>query len=341
MARILKFNPGSQPQYAIGLLIVIGIVSVADLATNEMITRLFAGRGIDIQYGQYWRLLTLGFVHSGFLHLAFNCYGLWLLGGMYERLAGGKWMLGVFVIAVLASGGAGALVYDAHATMVGASGGVYGLFAAVLAYYYTKTGSIQGMFRVPQSRLLLIWLGFGIFMSIRMPGVSLVGHLAGFVPGAVLGYYYELWYSRRAEFYHKASAVAVVAMTVLVCAYACYPIGRASLSAVQAMKAYEDGDMERGDDLRKQAADGKRKDDGTMALMRHLKLWREHAFGKKSNDMEALTWPLLHAKGVNGKSEIPYGFVSEDDLGIPRVTVDDTPSDVEDAGREGEIHGNE
>ena len=84
MAYIRKFNPGSQPPYTIGLMVVIGIISLLDLLTSEMMTRLFSTRGIDVQYGQYWRLLTMGLVHADFMHLGFNMYGLWLLGGIYE-----------------------------------------------------------------------------------------------------------------------------------------------------------------------------------------------------------------------------------------------------------------
>ncbi|MHC4841547.1 MAG: rhomboid family intramembrane serine protease, partial [Planctomycetota bacterium] len=266
-------------------------------------------------------------------------YGLWLLGGIYERLSVGKWMLGVFFVSVLASSGMGALVYDIHTPMVGASGGVYGLFASVLAFYYTKTGSIQGMFRLQQSRQLLIWLGIGIFMSISIPNVSLVGHLAGFVPGAVLGYYYEHWYSRKVDFYHKASAIAVVAMTVAVAAYACFPYGRASLSAVQAMKAYEAGEMDRGNLLMEEANEGRRIDDGTKMLMDHLKIWRNFYYKKKPHAEEVLTWPKLHTDPIPSANGDYRAFLNP--KAFPSVIVDDTASDVEDAASNRGEHGDE
>ncbi len=337
MGHIRKFNPGSQPPYTIGLMIAIGLVGLADLVTSEMMTRLFSARGIDIQYGQYWRLITMGFIHADFMHIAFNLLGLYFLGGAYERIAGGKWMLGVFFIAVLASSGMGSLVYDADRIMLGASGGVYGLFACVLAYYYAKIGSIEGMWQVPGSRMLLIWLGVGVYMSISKENVSLLGHVAGFVPGVILGYYYEHWYDRTADIYHKTAAVMVVALTVIVAAYASFPVDRASFKAVQAMKAYEAGRIERGDELLESAEDGKRQDDGTVFLLNHLKTWRNHIYKKDKDADVYLTWPLMHLKKVETLDGDYSGFLNPDAFG--RTTVDVSPADVQDAGTKRENDG--
>lgn len=340
MGHIRKFNPGSQPPYTKWALVVIGVVGLADFFSHEMVSRLFAARAIDIQYGEYWRLLTMGLVHADEMHIAFNMFSLWILGGIYERIAGGKWMLGIFVISVLASSSMGSLIYDSHTLMRGASGGVYGLFAAVLAYFYAKIGSVKGMLQVPQSRQLLMWLGIGVAFSIFVPNVSLLGHAAGFVPGAILGYYYEHWYDRSVDIYHKTAAVMVVALTVIVAAFACFPIGRASFDAVRAMKAYEAGRIERGDELLESAEDGKRQDDGTLMLISHLKLWRKHVYKTYDESDEVLSWPLIHRETFKTpfySNKLEYYFLEPKFFAT--TSVDVPPPDVQDAGTKGEDDG--
>ena len=51
-----------------------------------------------VQNGQFWRLITAGFVHSGFLHLLFNMYSLYLIGTQLENFVGkGKFFSNLFL----------------------------------------------------------------------------------------------------------------------------------------------------------------------------------------------------------------------------------------------------
>ena len=85
--------------------------------------------GPSIEDGEWWRLVTGAFVHSGLLHIGFNAYLLWFLGGALERYAGTVRLLAIFFVSVL-WGSAGALLLEPDAATVGASGGVFGLMAA-------------------------------------------------------------------------------------------------------------------------------------------------------------------------------------------------------------------
>ena len=38
--------------------------------------------------GEYWRIVTAGFLHAGFFHLLFNMLSLWILGSMLEPAIG-------------------------------------------------------------------------------------------------------------------------------------------------------------------------------------------------------------------------------------------------------------
>jgi hypothetical protein len=150
------------------------------------------------------------------------------------------------------------------------------------------------MWEIPMARTLLIWLGFGVWMSLQ-PNVSLLGHLGGFVPGVVLGVFFEHRYARQLDVYHKLAATLVIAAVVFLLAFASAPFTRASWWALRAMHAYEDGDLARGDELMGEAARRKVNNDGTRALMTHMQVWRrDHSMRPGEFTLVQLRWPLIH-----------------------------------------------
>jgi len=55
------------------------------------LTDTTSNRLVDIKRGQVWRLITPVFLHFGFLHIFFNCYMLFYLGGQVENRFGTLW----------------------------------------------------------------------------------------------------------------------------------------------------------------------------------------------------------------------------------------------------------
>ncbi len=125
--------------------------------------------------GQWYRIITAAFVHAGLIHLIFNMIVLWWLGGALERYAGST-RLGMVFLSSVVWGSAGALLMAPDALTVGASGGIYGLMAALLVLERQ-----QGM--------ALLGSGLGVFLLLNLgltfviPGISIGGHLGGIVGG--------------------------------------------------------------------------------------------------------------------------------------------------------------
>ena len=44
--------------------------------------------GPAVHAGDWWRLLTAGFLHAGIIHIAFNMYALFILGSLLEPVVG-------------------------------------------------------------------------------------------------------------------------------------------------------------------------------------------------------------------------------------------------------------
>lgn len=128
--------------------------------------------------GQWYRLLTSGFLHYGMLHLAFNMYALWALGQTLEPMLG-RLRFGMVYIACLLGGSAGALLLQPEGLHGGASGAVFGLFGLITVGYVQRGIN-------PLTTSLGAVLMINVLLSFR-PGISFGGHLGGAVAGALCG----------------------------------------------------------------------------------------------------------------------------------------------------------
>ncbi len=131
--------------------------------------------------GEVWRLLTMGFVHGSFLHLAVNMFSMYNLGMALERLYGHIRFALILLLSVI---GGGLLLLSGSTSVlaVGLSGGLYGLVAAYIASLW-----IRGILNDPYVRRSILNLVL-INLAINfMPNVSAIGHLGGFLTGGLLG----------------------------------------------------------------------------------------------------------------------------------------------------------
>jgi membrane associated rhomboid family serine protease len=130
--------------------------------------------------GEWWRIVTAGFLHAGLLHLAFNMYFLYFLGTLLEP-AIGKVRFAVIYAVSLAGGSFGALLISPDAVTVGASGAVFGLMgAAILAM------RARGLDPMQSGLGMTLLLNLGI--TFLIPNISIGGHLGGLAAGFVTGY---------------------------------------------------------------------------------------------------------------------------------------------------------
>jgi membrane associated rhomboid family serine protease len=128
--------------------------------------------------GQWYRLVSSGFLHYGIFHLAFNMYALYMLGQTLEPMLG-RLRFAMVYFACLLGGSAGALLLQPHGLHGGASGAVFGLFGLIMVGYIQRginplTTSLGGV------------LIINVLLSFR-PGISFGGHVGGAVAGAICG----------------------------------------------------------------------------------------------------------------------------------------------------------
>ena len=101
--------------------------------------------------GQWWRLFTCTFLHFGFLHLALNMYALYDGGRFTERLYGHAEFLALYVVSGL-TGSVASLLWNPLVNSAGASGAIFGVYGAMVAYA-AKPGN-----RLPATMIVLEFL---------------------------------------------------------------------------------------------------------------------------------------------------------------------------------------
>ena len=126
--------------------------------------------------GEYWRLIGSAFLHIGLLHLAGNMLALAIVGPALERVFGWWRFLAIYLVSALGGSVAVYLFGSPYGAVAGASGAIYGLFAATLIV--VRRLGLDARFMV-----LAVALNFAVSFA---PGISLLGHLGGFLAGGLL-----------------------------------------------------------------------------------------------------------------------------------------------------------
>lgn len=147
----------------------------------DVFLNVFSIHGPSIRAGQYYRLLTGIFIHSGIFHILFNCYALYILGSQIESFFGKV----KFTIIYLFSGLIGALfsmTFGGNYASVGASGAIFGLMGSLLyfGYYYRiYLGNVVKSQIIP---LIVTNLVIGLIS----PGIDNYAHIGGLLGGILI-----------------------------------------------------------------------------------------------------------------------------------------------------------
>ena len=164
----------------------------------------------EVASGEYWRLVTSGFLHGNLIHLGTNMLSLYWLGIPLERILGRWRMLAIYLLSLFGSS-VGVLLFSAPVSLtIGASGAVYGLMGALLVTFRRLRLDL---------RPLIVILALNVVITFTYPGLSWQGHLGGFVVGAIVGaaMVFPPRHSRRAWQWGVSIGLVVVlvALTVI------------------------------------------------------------------------------------------------------------------------------
>jgi membrane associated rhomboid family serine protease len=133
--------------------------------------------GPAVAEGEWYRLVTSGFLHASLVHIGFNMLLLYFLGRLLEPALGTSRFV-VLYFASLLAGSLGALLLDPNALTLGASGAVFGLAGAT---FVIARG--RGMDAIASQIGFLI--AFNLIFSFTASRISVGGHLGGLIGGSL------------------------------------------------------------------------------------------------------------------------------------------------------------
>lgn len=161
---------------------------------------------------EYWRLVTVGFLHDGLFHILVNMLSLYWVGIVLEP-AIGRLNFGVVYLTALLAGSFGALLFSPDIPSVGASGAIFGIFGALIVVAYRRGIPIW------QSGLGFV-LVLNLVISVSFRGISIGAHLGGLVAGLIAGVLVVEFAERRRKEWLVLAGCAALAVACVVGAVA-------------------------------------------------------------------------------------------------------------------------
>ncbi len=144
--------------------------------------------------GDVWRLFTAMFLHANLFHILFNAWALWVFGTMVERDFGTpRFVLIYLTTGLLAS--VTSYAFGPSTTIgVGASGAIFGIFGAFVAYNYRRRHLALAAANLRWATTLLV---INVLFAFSFGQIDWRAHLGGFVAGLLAGSVAEGWGDRR------------------------------------------------------------------------------------------------------------------------------------------------
>jgi membrane associated rhomboid family serine protease len=168
--------------------------------------------GYGVADGEWYRLITAAFLHVplnqgtfGITHILFNMWALWVLGPQLEQVLGRARFTVLYLLSAL-GGNVLLFLVDPGQPALGASGAIFGLFAA-----FFVIGRRLGI----DTRGIVFLIVINLMFTFTFSGISWEGHVGGLIIGAVLATAFAYAPRNRQRAVQVASSAIVAAILVI------------------------------------------------------------------------------------------------------------------------------
>jgi rhomboid protease GluP len=140
--------------------------------------------GLRDMDGQWWRLVTAGFLHGGLFHILMNSWVLFDLGAQVEAIYGPSRMWVIYFVATV--GGFYASAVFNPGISIGASAGLCGLIGAMIALGVRHQNPMGKAIRGMYVRWAVYILLMGLLPFFNIDNAA---HIGGMAAGFAVGYF--------------------------------------------------------------------------------------------------------------------------------------------------------
>lgn len=197
----------------VGICIRLWWIAQVPEAESPILGSLMSSSGHVFELAEPWRLLTMGLLHTQWLHLIFNMVWLAYVGWNIERTLGWRNLLTIFFASVV-TGSTLSMLANPWSSSIGASGGVFGLIAATVVFGMTRGDLLKSSVR---SHFGLAILPYGVIMLISgltSPTTDNYSHVGGMAAGLVLALMLDPEKLQRKRRWNTAVRVAAMLLIV-------------------------------------------------------------------------------------------------------------------------------
>lgn len=152
-------------------------------AANEILVSLGAKYNPLIENGEVWRFLTCAFLHSGIIHIGCNMYSLYIIGPQINQIYGAKKYFVIYIVSCVTSSLLSYLM-SPYSISVGASGGIFGLMGALVAFAIIERHKIEKRYLSSLLQIIII----NLFIGLSIQNIDNFGHIGGLFGGFIIGY---------------------------------------------------------------------------------------------------------------------------------------------------------
>lgn len=270
---------------AINILVYLALVlyeRTSGISYGQLIIQFGAKVNNLILEGEYWRFITPIFLHGSLMHLLVNCYSLYIIGSLVERLYG----RGRFITSYLIAGILGNLCsfLFVPGPSVGASGAIFGLMGILLYFGLERPLQFKVYFGSSIITTILINLVYGFSST----GIDNFAHLGGLIGGFLA---IGILSNVKKKHWYFNKLLYVIVLSVLTVGGIAYGLNNSESKIIRNMNTLDKlEDMEKWDEVEKIAKD-------------ILDMDSRY----EDNQIIAL-WSLIRAQGIQGKYDeaIPY-----------------------------------
>ncbi len=163
--------------------------------------------GLAVDNGDWYRVVSSGFLHFSPFHIAMNMLLLFQLGQLLEPNIG-RVRFGLVYLASLLGGSAAVLLFQPNAFTGGASGAVFGLMGCAAVGLHRRGVNVM-------STGIGTTLVLNLVITFTIPGISIAGHLGGVVAGGLCGFVILAPRHRAAQTWQTYATPVIVSIVAL------------------------------------------------------------------------------------------------------------------------------